>query len=437
MARKKAEESIPRPANCFFHFLSDKVKDCQKKGNWNNRSMADFAKEISKMWKEAPQSERDNYIAKALTAKEEHKRRHPDYRYRPRKRSKKMAVSKTGDTNSPSTSASPSPSSTSSSASTPAPTTPIMTTLAGRSSTFGNAFSFNFGEGSYLNHHIPPDDAHATGLPYAAQSDDYLWSPQVAGWTDPSTSISMPQNDSFALLPKGDGSFQRLSQTSYCQPHPSYAPQQAFPPFVPGLQLQTGAMNQQPPQPPPQRTFQSVPQQSLDKASQMTFNPVSLPLQAHANAVPAQAQSESLFAMDDLKTTELEAWDKEFAPLDAGFCDFSSAWNDVKASDTPVSASPAIPLPATDDGPSGGSAALPPTVADNLNVNVDGDPAQALLSETQDPPLSSPSAFFDPSFLFPLDDPLGQQYNHLYDPLQDLPPSAVWPEELNCFGIQM
>ena len=74
-------------------------------------------------------------------------------------------------------------------------------------------------------------------------------------------------------------------------------------------------------------------------------------------------------------------------------------------------------------------------MAGNLNVNVDGDQVQALRSQTQDPSLFSPSAFFDPSLLFPFGDLLGQQYNDPYDPFQSLPPSAVWPEELNTFGI--
>ena len=152
MARKKTEESIPRPANCFLQFLSDKVKDCRNRGNWNNRCMAVFTKEVSNMWKEAPQWERDMYIAKALTAKEEHKKRYPGYRYRPRKRGTKTAVAKTGDANSPYTSGSPSSSSTSSSASTPAPTTPVTIMPAAGSSTVGNAF----GGGLNLNHRPVP-----------------------------------------------------------------------------------------------------------------------------------------------------------------------------------------------------------------------------------------------------------------------------------------
>ncbi len=146
------------------------------------------------------------------------------------------------------------------------------------------------------------------------------------------------------------------------------------------------------------------------------------------SAGTAQPQTESL--PDGVHNTELEAWEKEFAPLNAGFCDFLSVWNKIKA---PVPVPPAASsVPLTGDVPPV-SASLPPTITYNFNFDA-VDHAQAFPS--QDPSLLSIPDFLDPSFPFTFDVP-GQQYDQLYDPLQALPPSAVWPKALNPFGTQM
>ncbi|PIL23348.1 transcription factor [Ganoderma sinense ZZ0214-1] len=451
MARTKKEEipGIPRPPNSFFKFLKATVEEHKPIGTWAGLPRKIITQEVAKLWWAASEEVKAKYAVQALRAKEEHKRAHPEYRYRPRKKSKAAAAAKTKSGRLPCFYGSPSSSSTSSSASTPSPTTPVSATamLAGGSSS-GNAFGINSG---YLhpNHHMIPRGAHATGLfPYVAQSNDYPLPPQVfgLGLADSSTyAIDMAQNVNFAPLPKADQASKQFSPPSYYQPPPSYAPQQAFHPFALGHQLQTGATSQQPFQPPPLPTFQPVtqqafppaPQQAFQHAPQQAVDPRLLTTQEHVDAAPAEPQDDSMSY--DLQTTELGTWDKEFAPLDAGFCDFMSAWNNVKASATPVpDASSATSLPATNSMPSASGTLSPaPEAVHNLNVNAEWIQAPVPPSEVQEPSPLSSDLFFDPSFLLSLDDALGQQYNELCDALQALPPSAVWPEELNQHGIQM
>ncbi|KAI1794443.1 hypothetical protein LXA43DRAFT_1091959 [Ganoderma leucocontextum] len=404
----KAKTKIPRPANSFLQFRGAEIRLMQKANGdgWHPR-MASLSKEIGQKWKDASKQYKAIFIAKALKAKEEHKRAYPNYQYHPRKKSKKTADAnlKTEDVQ-PSFSTSPLSSMTSSSASTPAPTTPDATMLANGPSSSGDASDFDFGKDFLLNHHVP-FGLHATGqLPHVAQPDSHSWSSQLAGWTDqpllPSASSTSIQNHMFSLPFQGEEMWEDLFRT---QP-------QAFPPLAAGLQLPTGVMNQQ--------------------APQQVFNQMITPSQEHMGAAPSQPQTEALF--DGAHNAELEAWNKEFAPLDAGFCDFLSAWNNVNASAAAAASAADSSAPSLTCGAPPVSASLPPTAVYNLNV--DEYHAEPLQSQTQGPALPTAPGCIDPSFLF-APDASAMQFLQMFDPFQALPPSAVWPEELNPFGIQM
>ncbi|KAI8331064.1 high mobility group box domain-containing protein [Chlamydoabsidia padenii] len=80
-------QKVPRPINCFMAFRLDKYPQVVSQSPGLNHR--DISKVISKWWKESSEAEKAPYYAMAAKAKEDHKQRHPGYKYRPVKKSER------------------------------------------------------------------------------------------------------------------------------------------------------------------------------------------------------------------------------------------------------------------------------------------------------------------------------------------------------------
>jgi hypothetical protein len=79
---------IPRPPNSWILYRTDTLRTLSISPS-SRRKQSSISQEISEMWKSAPPELRAEYQEKAERAKEEHKRKYPDYAYRPRSKKTK------------------------------------------------------------------------------------------------------------------------------------------------------------------------------------------------------------------------------------------------------------------------------------------------------------------------------------------------------------
>ncbi|KAH7868096.1 uncharacterized protein C8R40DRAFT_1062906, partial [Lentinula edodes] len=80
--KKNSETHIGRPPNAFMLFRAWFVASQRVPANVE-RDPRKLSSIIGVVWENLPQDERQTWYAKANIAKEEHRRKHPDYTFKP------------------------------------------------------------------------------------------------------------------------------------------------------------------------------------------------------------------------------------------------------------------------------------------------------------------------------------------------------------------
>lgn len=88
-------EHVPRPANSFILFRTDFVKKNPKNGSGSSNQI-DLNPDASEAWNALSNFEKSRWKAKALEIVEEHKRKHPNYKYSPTKKKSQARQTGTG-----------------------------------------------------------------------------------------------------------------------------------------------------------------------------------------------------------------------------------------------------------------------------------------------------------------------------------------------------
>ncbi|KAI9304441.1 hypothetical protein BJ944DRAFT_231286 [Cunninghamella echinulata] len=84
----KNKTNIPRPINCFMAFRLDKYREISSRSPTLNHR--DISKVIAKWWREATEQEKEPYRKIAATAKLEHEKLYPNYKYAPKRKSERQ-----------------------------------------------------------------------------------------------------------------------------------------------------------------------------------------------------------------------------------------------------------------------------------------------------------------------------------------------------------
>ncbi|KAJ1658466.1 hypothetical protein IWQ61_002288 [Dispira simplex] len=90
ISRHSKAEKVARPHNSFILYRKDKAKEITRDNP--NMNQKEVSKTIGKLWREESKEVKEHYARLSQIHKEEHRRKHPTYKYTPRKGRKQQQV---------------------------------------------------------------------------------------------------------------------------------------------------------------------------------------------------------------------------------------------------------------------------------------------------------------------------------------------------------